>query len=441
MSTDLVVPNFLPHVNGKGEASAAPTSPEEERIPRALDFERVLAERTVFRRADAKAAEIVAAETAARVAAEKHGGRNTWQPEDISDVLDGTRDPVVTELGHRADGVPILYRGKEHGIAGEPESGKTWFALMIVVQVLKKGHRVTYVDFEDDARTVVGRLLDLGLIKERLRRDSDQFRYIRPEAAPGEDDITAAITFGGGTADLVVYDGFTEGAALLGLDVTGGDGQAAVAKFRRTVIRPALTAGAATLITDHVVKSSDSRNRYALGAQHKLAGLTGAQFMIEVEKTWGRGRKGRSKIYITKDRNAALREASQPDPRPNFDHFGDLVGNAEDPEMGITVVLFAPRSEQEGIEKAVAEGQPDPKLAPAVDRVIEVLQGSEEPLSGNRVAVLAGGRKQTALDALEWLVAKGRVTRTKNGATFFHALTPEPVEDVADEPAVALKAA
>lgn len=428
-------PQWLPHVQAaariaEATRSAEPTlaSPREEsessEQPPAAggdDPDVLLARRVNWHRADTKARQIVAAEENAREEAERLGGRNTWAAEDINDILDGNREPVVAELGHRTDGVPILYRGKEHGVAGEPESGKTWFALMIVAQVLKKGGRVTYVDFEDDARTVVGRLLDLGVLASRLRPDAGQFRYVRPEVAPKPGDIDAALTFPGGPADLAIYDGFTEGAALLGLDVTGGDGQAAVAKFRRAIIRPALTANAATLITDHVVKSSEGRNRYAIGAQHKLAGLTGAMFMIEVEKTWGRGRKGRSKIWVTKDRNAHLRENSEPDPRPNFDHFGDLVGNAEDGN-GINVALFPAKPKDHASDEARDSGQPDPKFAKHVPNVEAALRAETKPLSTNQVYALAGGNKADVLLALEWLVVKGRVVRTKEGQSNMHAL-------------------
>lgn len=330
-----------------------------------------------------------------------------WQIEDITDVLAGSRDPVLPEIGHRQDGVPLLYRGKEHAIAGEPESGKTWFALMCVVDVLKLDGRVTYVDFEDDAATVVGRLLDLGVLPKRLRADTGQFRYVRPDAPPEPKDVTRLATFPDGPADLLVYDGWTEGAALAGLNIIDGSGQGDVATWRQRCIKPALTLGTATLTTDHVVKNKEARGRYGIGAQHKLAGLTGIQFMIDVVETWGRGSKGRSKILISKDRNGGLRPHGKRDDKANLTHIGDLVGDATSGEMR-SLVLWPPFDDEDG------EDLPPAKLRPAVEKIRKTLEGSAVMLSGRELHGLVKGNKGLFDEALVWLRMSGGVV-TESG--------------------------
>lgn len=333
------------------------------------------------------------------------GGVHTWIAENIEDILDGNRPKVFPALGHRSDGVPLIYRAKEHSIAGEPEAGKTWFALMCVVDILKRDGRVVYVDFEDDASTVVGRLLDLGVLPKRLRAETGQFRYVRPEQAPGPGDILSLITFSTGVADLLVYDGWTEGASLMGLKVIGGEGQDDVAKWRQYVIRPALSVGTATLVTDHVVKSKDNQNRFAIGAQHKLAGLTGVQFMIEVGETWGRGARGRSSIFVTKDRNGGLRPHGKPDPRPNWTYLGDLVGDASSGDME-SVVLWPPTVD----DVAGVNGKRPPKaLDKAVSGVRKVL-AEHGTLSKNQIEHLVGGRRDNVRASITWLELNGEIS-------------------------------
>src|SRR5204862_975383 len=78
---------------------------------------------------------------------------------------------------------------------------------------------------------------------------------------------------------LVVLDGTTEGYGLHGWDISDNNDSP---KWRNAYIKPALRAGAATLGSDHVVKSRENRNGYAIGAQHKKAGLTGVLYELQV---------------------------------------------------------------------------------------------------------------------------------------------------------------
>jgi hypothetical protein len=216
----------------------------------------------------------------------------SWIPVDVTPVLTGERKRVVPELGQRQDGVPLLYRGKEHAVASEPEAGKTFWVLLQVHHVLQAGGRVVYVDFEDDEGTIVGRLVELGCPPGLLGMET--FRYVRPEERPRPEDLEALFTFGPELGpDLVVYDGVTEGLGLLGLEVNS---QESAAEWRRLLVKPATRTGAATLSTDHVVKNREARGRFAIGAQHKLAGLTGVMFLMEAEKPHGVGLKGRTRV-------------------------------------------------------------------------------------------------------------------------------------------------
>ena len=316
-------------------------------------------------------------------------------------MLDGTAAEVVPELGRRIDGAPLLYRGKEHSVGGEPESGKTWFVLMLVAQVLDDGGRVVIVDFEDSAPVVVGRLLGMGVDREVLRDGAGRFRYIRPDAPPGAGEVGEILTWRSAdgavvSADLLVLDGYTEGASVLGKDVMS---QTDIAAFRQILVRPALDRGCATVVTDHVVKDKTTRGRYVIGAQHKLAGLTGAQFLIEVRQTWGKAQRGVSRVLVTKDRNGNLRPYGQPGDEPNVTYLGDLIGDAT---AGMPVpVLLAPQPEEEN---------PVPPLRLVAD-VLGFVAECLTPPSGNQVERGIPWKAERTRTAILYTESKGWTER------------------------------
>jgi hypothetical protein len=270
--------------------------------------------------------------------------KSSWWPVDLSLVLSGQRERIKPELGHRQDGVALLYRGKEHSIASEPECGKTWWCALQVVDVLRAGGRVLFVDFEDDEWTIVGeRLLRIGAPGAAIGDPAGRFRYVRPDAPYSPGELEALMMFGDRPADLVVLDGVTEGMQVFGLDPLK---QPDAAQWRKIMVRPALNLGVATLATDHVVKDREARQRFAIGAQHKLAGLTGVQFLMEQIDPFGRGLKGRSRVLVSKDRNGGLRQHGNPIDIPGVTHIGDLVGDATSGDM-TSLVFWAPMNDEE----------------------------------------------------------------------------------------------
>ncbi len=244
---------------------------------------------------------------------------SSWEPVDLTAVLNGEFTRPEPTLGMRADGQYMLYPGKEHAIASEPECGKTWWVLLQMKAVLANGGRVVYLDFEDDEGTIIPRALDIGIPKEEL--NGSTFRYIRPDEQPQVGIVTKLCTFPDGPADLVILDGMTEGLGLLGLSALD---QEAIVQWRRVFVKPAMRLGSATLTTDHVVKDASARGRYAIGAQHKLAGLNGVMFIMTSVTPFGKGFAGSSKVIITKDRNGSLRQHGLAEDSPGQTHIGTL---------------------------------------------------------------------------------------------------------------------
>jgi hypothetical protein len=96
----------------------------------------------------------------------------------------------------------------------------------------------------------------------------------------------------------------TEALAVEGLDMASNQD---VAGLYNRLPRPFARAGAAVLLVDHVVKDREARGRYAIGAQHKLAGVDVA-YRLDVVQPFGRGREGLVKVTVTKDRPGHVRQ-------------------------------------------------------------------------------------------------------------------------------------
>jgi len=228
----------------------------------------------------------------------------SWSPVDMAAALAGGEELTTTVLA-RTDGVHLFYRGKVHSVHGESESGKTWLALCAVAECLTAGEPVLYVDFEDDAKGVGARLLLMGVPRAAVV-DPALFVYVRPEAGLGAEAERKAfehLLFG--AYSLAVLDGVTESMGLFGL--VGKDNDA-VATWQRTLPNAiANRTGAAVVCIDHVTKDADSRGRFAIGGQQKMAGLSGAAFIVEPETPFVRGLAGQASVRVGKDRPGFLR--------------------------------------------------------------------------------------------------------------------------------------
>jgi len=99
-------------------------------------------------------------------------------------------------------------------------------------------------------------------------------------------------------------DGVTEAMSLQGLELKDN---ADVAKFVVLLPRSLARMGGAVVLVDHVAKDRNGRGRFAIGAQHKLAGIDGAAYSIEVIRPFGRGMRGLSRLTVTKDRPGFVR--------------------------------------------------------------------------------------------------------------------------------------
>ena len=225
---------------------------------------------------------------------------SSWLPVDLDPILAGDHEPEESHHLRRTDGVALLYPGRVHSVFAEPEAGKGWLALAACKESLDNAEQILYIDYEDTAQNIVARLRDLGIDDDLIRGGFD---YVRPDEPIGDWSHASPDLM---MPHLVVIDGLTEAYAVEGLDIANNQD---IAEFNKRIPKPYAGAGAAVLMIDHVVKDREARGRYAIGGQHKLAGIDAA-YRLDVVRPFARGHEGIVKVTVMKDRPGHVRQHS-----------------------------------------------------------------------------------------------------------------------------------
>jgi hypothetical protein len=263
-----------------------------------------------------------------------------WTPLELGPFLDGTYvepEPTVGLVRH--DGVRFLYPGREHSILGETESGKSWFAAGSCLDVMQLGGVALYIHFEEATPIgTVGRFRALGASDELLLA---RFKFVGPDTKATAHTIAALV---GLEPRLVILDGVNEGMVLHGHKINDPDG---AAHFRRLLIKPFTAVGATVLAADHVVKNRENQGRDAFGSVHKGNAIDGCRIMLENVHEFGRGMKGKSRVFVTKDRPGFLRSHGQRSNIPGKTYMGDLVvDDTQEKSPDLVMRLWPPQQDE-----------------------------------------------------------------------------------------------
>ena len=317
--------------------------------------------------------------------------RTTWWPVPIGERA--AQDATIPPPTHlvREDGVALLYSGKINGLLGESESGKSWVALLAVVQAIGAGERVLFLDFEDSPASIKGRLDSMGATVNLGGLD-----YTNPSEGLGalqSRDLAEALA--GGVYTLIVVDGVNAAMTLLGYDINSNTD---ATLFAQKLLAPLASTGACVLTVDHVPKNTEQRGRGGIGAQAKRAMMSGCALTVEVVEPFGRGQAGVLKLTVDKDRPGHVRGASAGSKfagRAHLDSVGDQVRMRIEPPM------------------AVAE--PDKEWLPTgvMEKVSRLLERADEPMSGRDIREAIPARAQTVIQAVAELVAGGFIAHEK----------------------------
>jgi hypothetical protein len=228
---------------------------------------------------------------------------SSWKPIALKDYYDGLFATPIATILKRTDGNGLIYTGRVHSIYGESESGKSWVAQIASAECLKSDKKVIYIDFESDASDVVGRMKSLGVSRANLLQ---YFTYIRPDGPRDADDPYWQAILESGSAELIIIDGVTESLTMWGGETKDND---AITRWMRIFPRTVATAsGAAVVLIDHITKNAETRGRFAIGGQAKLATIDGAAYLVEPLEALAPGRVGSLTMRVTKDRPGYIRK-------------------------------------------------------------------------------------------------------------------------------------
>lgn len=336
-------------------------------------------------------------------------GPSTWERVDLTDALTGTDIPPPTILA-RSDGVCLLYPGRTHWFQGEPESCKTWAALVAAAQTLVASGSVLWIDFEDDDRGIVSRLRAISVPDEAIR---ERFVYVRPDeplydtrGRPLAGADALAILLERHTFTLSVIDGVSEAMQTEGLDPMSNPD---IAQWVRRLPRRIADSGPATACLDHVVKDKEGRGRYAIGGQHKLAGVTGAVYRFDTVTPLSRAlgtepTTGTVAVSVMKDRPGYVRGRA----------LGERVATMDltsYPDGGLTVALLPPGHAP----------TPDLALCKRIADYLEQYDGATKNAIINDVE----GKTDRIREAIAWMLADDRVwiRIERSGQSHRHYLT------------------
>jgi len=228
---------------------------------------------------------------------------SSWKPIALKDYFDGLFQAPIATILKRTDGHGLIYTGRVHSIYGESESGKSWVAQIASAECLKADKKVIYIDFESDASDVVGRMKSLGVSRANLLQ---YFTYIRPDGPRDSDDPYWQAILEPDSAELIIIDGVTESLTMWGGETKDND---AITRWMRIFPRTVATAsGAAVVLIDHITKNAETRGRFAIGGQAKLATIDGAAYLVEPLEALAPGRTGTLTMRVTKDRPGFIRK-------------------------------------------------------------------------------------------------------------------------------------
>jgi hypothetical protein len=276
----------------------------------------------------------------------------------------------------------LLYAGRVHSLAGEPDSGKTTLGYSWVLDTVRAGYPAMIFDQECGPDAAATRLRDLGATDAELGAVA---YYPFPGRTWGPVSRAAlADEVAGVKPRLMLWDSVAEFMAAAGLDEDrAGD----VTRFYSQVLRPCTSAGAAVAVLDHNAKQATG-SRYARGSGAKLAGVDVA-YRVEVLTPFSRDQDGVLRLAVPKDRAGWL-------------HRHWLVQVTRSP-LAVAIAKAEPPLRGQN-------GKP-PGMSPATLKVLAVLTDDPQSVKqlGDRIASMngAGLKRETISRALSSLADGG----------------------------------
>lgn len=330
---------------------------------------------------------------------------SSWGRIDLGVYARGEYEPVVPTIFPRTDGQCLLYPGLTHSFHGESESGKSLVLQWLSVQEIKAGHHVLFLDYESDPRSITDRLKAMGATAEEIET---YFDYRLPETPPDStvaDQHEWVQVLTPDKYTLAVIDGVTASIGTFGASSQSND---EVNAWTRKLPRALATAtGAAIAMVDHVTKDAGTRGRFAIGAQAKMADVTGAAYTVTPKDPVGKGVVGTIRLRVGKDRPSGVRPFCTDYNANDHTHLvGDVVVDSTGPVLTMKLEPGKPED-----TRNVGDGSGNlrrPDLMEKISREVESARSDgETEWSMNALEKRVKGQGARIRAAIKVLVAEG----------------------------------
>lgn len=281
----------------------------------------------------------------------------------------------------------LLYLGAVHTLSGPPDCGKTTLACWWMLQAVREGGSVLFLDEEGGREIVIEKFQALGAAA------GERIGYVEfPSRSWNAVDITVlAEVLAERRPSIVAWDSSAAFLARAGLDENAA---ADVTRFYSHVLTPAARMHkAAVVVIDHDTKNSEP-SRYARGSGAKLA-ATDVAYKISPVRPFSKSESGTSKLIVTKDRRGWLHRAYE----------AAFLAETTD-TLAVKISQAALDSEH-------------PELGPAAQKILEALDSEPRTIPDltDRISREHGHglRRETASRALNQLMRLGLADKITTG--------------------------
>jgi hypothetical protein len=187
----------------------------------------------------------------------------------------------------------VLYAGSVHAIYSAGGTGKTFFALWLIKQVIDQDKPVILLDQENSVRIISERLRSLGVTGEQARRNLHYYPF---PSMPLSDDASAEFEalLDETKPALVVFDSWINFLASAGLEENSS---VDIALWADAYPQRARMRGIACLLLDHIPKEGNT----ARGSGRKLD-YVDVMFELTKPQHFDRETVGRIDLRLKKDR-------------------------------------------------------------------------------------------------------------------------------------------
>lgn len=281
-----------------------------------------------------------------------------------------------------------LYRGAVHTLSGPPDCGKTTLLCQWMLQAVREGERVLFLDEEGGREIVAEKFQALGA------RRGEKIGYVPFPARRWLPDDVALLReiLDERKPAIVAWDSSAAFLARAGLDENAA---ADVTRFYQQVLTIAARwHNAAVLIVDHDAKTAEP-SRYARGSGAKLAAVDVA-YKISPIRPFSKTESGSSKLTVVKDRRGWLEREHE---------VAFLAGST-------LTVTIAPRGSAD-------EDEHRDEMAPADRKVLEALTDQPSTVKEITDRIVAkhghGLKRETVSRSLTKLLDEGLADRLDQG--------------------------